>query len=132
MVTRDQDLFFDPIGVFVEPGTTVAWRVESDVHSSTAYRAGNGPAEVPPIPDSAEAWDSGLLQEAGATFSHTFDVEGPYDYFCIPHKTLGMVGRIVVGEPGGPALGSQPPDGTVPESRTIVDQGAIAYADFSG
>jgi hypothetical protein len=43
-----------------------------------------------------------------------------------------MVGRIVVGEPGGPAKGDMPPDGNVPESQTIVDQGAVSYSDFSG
>jgi hypothetical protein len=43
-----------------------------------------------------------------------------------------MVGRIVAGEPGGPAEGSMPPDGEVPESQTIVDQGAVSYSDFSG
>ena len=35
-------------------------------------------------------------------FEHTFDVEGTYDYFSLTHEVLGMVGRVIVGRPGGP------------------------------
>lgn len=132
METEESQYYFDPIGLFVEPGQTVTWRNESGSHSSTAYQEGNGPAEQTRIPDGAEAWDSGTLSEEGATFEHTFETTGTYDYFCIPHKSLGMVGRIVVGEPGGPAEGSMPPDGDVPDSATIVDQGQVSYDEFSG
>ena len=132
METEGDDYYFDPIGLFVKSGTTVTFRIESGSHSSTAYQEGNGPAEVTRIPEDAEAWDSGTLSEQGATFEHTFETAGTYDYFCIPHKSLGMVGRIVVDEAGGPAEGSMPPDGDVPESQTIVDEGAVPYSDFSG
>ena len=132
MITDGNEYYFDPIGLFVEQETTVTWNNESGAHSSTAYQEGNGPAETTRIPDDAEAWDSGVLSEEGATFEHTFETTGTYDYFCIPHKTLGMVGRIVVGEPDGPAEGSMPPDGDVPESQTIVDQGTVSYEEFSG
>ena len=132
MTSEGSEFYFDPIGLFVEPGTTVTWTNESGAHSSTAYQEGNGPAEVTRIPEGAEAWDSGTLSEQGATFEHTFETTGTYDYYCIPHKTLGMVGRIVVGEPGGPAEGSMPPDGDVPESSTIVEQGSVSYEEFSG
>ena len=36
------------------------------------------------------------------SFQWTFDVEGTYDYFSRNHEVLGLVGRIVVGKPGGP------------------------------
>ena len=131
MVTESGSYYFDPIGLFVEPGTTVTWTIQSGSHSSTAYAEGNGAASVTRIPQGAEPWDSGILSEQGATFTHTFETTGTYDYFCTPHKALGMVGRIVVGEPGGPAEGSMPPDGEVPQSQTIVDQGAVSYSEFS-
>jgi len=60
-------------------------------------------------------------------FEYTFEKPGTYDYYCIPHKSVGMVGRIVVGSPGGPAEDSPIPDGDVPESEAIIEQGAIAY-----
>ncbi|MFC6838338.1 MULTISPECIES: plastocyanin/azurin family copper-binding protein [Halobacteriales] len=132
MVTEGSDYYFDPIGLFVESGDTVTFENDSGSHSATAYVEGNGQASVTRVPDGAEAFDSGILSEQNATFEHTFETTGTYDYYCTPHKSLGMVGRIVVEESGGPAEGSMPPDGDVPESQTIVDQGAVSYSDFSG
>lgn len=123
MVTEDETFYFDPIGLAVEPGTTVEWTLDSGEHSSTAYEDR--------IPEEAEAWDSGVLTEDGATFSHTFDAEGTYDYYCTPHQTQGMVGRIVVGEPGGPAEDSMPPDGELPDSQRIVEDGTVSYEAFT-
>lgn len=131
MVTKGSDYYFDPIGLFVESGTTVTWEIQTGSHSTTAYKKGNGSALTTRIPDDAEAWDSGVLSSQGATYNYTFETPGTYDYFCTPHKTLEMVGRIVVGNPGGPADGSMPPDGDVPKSTTIVEQGSVSYSDFS-
>lgn len=130
METEGDEYYFDPIGLFVESGGMVTFRLESGSHTSTAYEDGNGIAEVTRIPEDADAWDSGTLSEQGETFEHTFEVTGTYDYYCIPHKSLEMVGRIVVDEPGGPAEGSMPPDGDVPDSQTIVDQGVVTYNDL--
>ena len=132
MITEGSEYYFDPIGLFVESGDTVTFEIQSGSHSATAYKEGTSSASVTRIPDGAEAFNSEILSEQGATYEHTFETTGTYDYFCIPHKTLGMVGRIVVGEPGGPAEGSMPPDGEVPESQTIVDQGSVSYSDFTG
>jgi hypothetical protein len=121
------DFFIDPVGLFVEPGKTVIFEMGAAApHSSTAYEDR--------IPSDADPWNSGLLQE-GETFEHTFEVEGTYDYNCTAHVSLGQVGRIVVGSPGGPATESSiptnPPSGQMPDSQTIVDQGSIAYP-FTG
>ncbi|WP_241659225.1 plastocyanin/azurin family copper-binding protein [Halorubrum salsamenti] len=121
------NFFIDPVGLYVEPGETVTFEIGPGApHSSTAYEDR--------IPSDAEPWDSGLLQE-GETFEHTFEVEGTYDYNCTAHVSLGQVGRIVVGSPGGPATESSiptnPPSGQMPDSQTIVDQGSIAYP-FTG
>lgn len=132
MVSEGEDYYFDPIGLFVKSGTTVTWEIDSGSHSSTAYKKGTGAATVTRIPNGAQAWDSGILSEEGATFEHTFDTPGTYDYFCTPHKTLGMVARLVVGAPGGPAERSMPPDGKVPSSQMIVEQGSVPYDTFSG
>lgn len=130
MRTEGSEYIFDPVGLFVESGTTITFENVSGSHSSTAYVDGVGGATTTLIPEDAEGWNSETLAEGGATFDHTFDVAGTYDYFCIPHKTLGMVGRIVVDEPGGPAEGSMPPDGDVPESSAIVEQGSIGWDEF--
>jgi plastocyanin len=130
MVTEGEEYYFDPIGLHVEPGTTVTFVNDSGSHSATAYVDGLQGATTTRIPDGGVEFDTTTLTEEGATASVTFDTEGTYDYFCIPHKAFGMVGRIVVGSPGGPAEGSMPPDGDVPESSAIVDSGSISYSSF--
>ncbi|MFA9518084.1 plastocyanin/azurin family copper-binding protein [Halopenitus sp. H-Gu1] len=121
-VVRMGNNYFDPIGLYVEPGTTVRFEIEAGAHSATAY-----PER---IPTGVDTFDSGTISEG--SFEYTFETPGTYDYYCIPHKSVGMVGRIVVGNPGGPAEDGQIPDGDVPESDAIVDQGAIPYETFTG
>ena len=92
---------FDPIGVLIEPGQTVRWVNESNVHTSTAYHPDND-GHALRIPEAAEPWDSGYLVEPGDSFEVTLTAPGVYDYYCAPHEMAGMVGRIIVGEPSGP------------------------------
>jgi plastocyanin len=130
MGTKGHQSYFDPIGLLVEPGETISFVMESGNHSATAYHKKYNLAEETRIPKNAEPFDSGVIIEQGKTFKHTFNTKGTYDYYCIPHKMMGMIARIVVGEPGGPAEGSMPPDGSVPTSQQIVDKGAIQYEHF--
>ena len=133
MFEDSKGVYFDPIGLYVNPGDTVKWVNRSGAHSATSYTKDNpiygGPAL---IPDGAKSWNSGVLSAQGASFSKTFTVEGTYDYYCIPHKSLGMVGRIVCGSPGGPAEqqsipSSDQPPGVFPSSDVIVKQGSVAF-----
>src|SRR5574341_2040241 len=70
-------------------------------HTTTAYHPRNANHSLR-IPQAATPWDSGFLLNPGDRFEVTLTVEGVYDYFCLPHEAGGMVGRIVVGVPGGP------------------------------
>lgn len=96
---------FDPVALRLAPGDTITWFQIVDLHSTTAYHPSN--RKELRIPERAKPWDSGILGTSGRglTFSQKFDTEGVYDYFCIPHEVLGMVGRFLVGKPdaGGPA-----------------------------
>lgn len=96
-------VYFDPVGLHIQPGDTVRWIQVNGYHSITAYSPLNGDHELR-IPEGAKPWNSGVLlgeyPAKGSTFEHTFTVPGVYDYFCEPHETAGMVGRIVVGAPG--------------------------------
>ncbi|MFP4625837.1 MAG: plastocyanin/azurin family copper-binding protein [Natronomonas sp.] len=109
--------YFDPIGLHVEPGTTIRFEIEAGAHSATAY--------PDRIPSDTSVFDSETITQG--SYEHTFETPGTYDYYCIPHKTVGMVGRIVVGSPGGPAEDTPIPNGEVPSSEDIVQQGAIAF-----
>src|SRR6478609_9992784 len=99
----DGNAYFDPAGIHIAPGDTVRWVQISGFHSITSYHPRNDNHELR-IPESAEPWDSDILladyPKRGALFEHVFTVPGVYDYFCRPHEMAGMVGRIVVGEPG--------------------------------
>ena len=99
-------VWFDPIGAWIDPGTTVRWLIEANVHSTTAYHPANAGHSLR-IPEEAEPWDSRILTRPGQSFEVKLTVPGVYDYFCLPHEAGGMVGRIVVGEPGtGPGTRS--------------------------
>lgn len=94
---------FDPIGLLIRPGQVVRWVIELNVHTTTAYHPANDHHSLR-IPVGAAPWDSGYLVDSGQSFEVRFTVEGVYDYFCTPHEAAGMVGRIVVGRPGGPGM----------------------------
>src|ERR1051325_2738701 len=100
-------VWFDPIGLYVNPGATVRWTVRQNVHTTTAYHPRNDHHSLR-IPEHAPAWDSGFLVHPGDSFEVTLTIPGVYDYYCAPHEAAGMVGRIVVGKPAGP--GTKPFD----------------------
>lgn len=133
------DFVFDPPGLLVEPGEEVHWLNIGDFHTVSAFHPANDellPGEVPlRIPEGAEPFHSGMLGlDAGSHFSRRFDVAGVYDYFCQPHYTFGMVGRLVVGEPrGGPAVRegtgelAEAARRALPAVETITGPGGRAY-----
>src|SRR5699024_5694307 len=93
MYTKNESYYFDPIGLHVQPVDTVKWVIKQGSHSTTSYSSGNPQASKTLIPEGANGWNSGTI--SSGSYSHTFETTGTYDYYCIPHKTLGMVGRIV-------------------------------------
>jgi plastocyanin len=104
--------YFDPVGVFIPVGGTVRWGFPFSGGvgalmgiTISAFHPANDNHELR-IPEQAQPFDSGPMNKATdgfVGFEHTFTVEGTYDYFSASHEVLGMVGRIVVGKPGGPA-----------------------------
>jgi plastocyanin len=108
-------VWFDPIGLHIEPGQSIRWTNgdPGNSHTATAYHPAllGRPLR---IPDKAEPWDSDYLLP-DQSFSVTLSVPGVYDYYCQPHEHAGMVGRIVVGRPpeDSPAHG---PDKDLPKA----------------
>jgi plastocyanin len=101
--TLGSRVWFDPVGLYVEPGTTVRWLVLENVHTTAAYHPRNDRHPLR-IPEGALPWDSGFLVDQGDRFEVTLTIPGVYDYYCAPHEAAGMVGRIVVGTPLGPGI----------------------------
>ena len=75
-----------PYEVTIDVGETVTWtNDDTAAHTVTSGSAADGPDGV---------FDSSLFM-AGATFSHTFEEEGTFDYFCMVHPW--MEGVVMVG-----------------------------------
>ncbi|EYD74241.1 Halocyanin [Rubellimicrobium mesophilum DSM 19309] len=99
---RGERVWFAPQGLAVAPGTTLRWtnRDPGNSHTTTAYHPDLYGRPLR-IPEGATPWDSGLLLP-DESFEVTLERPGVYDYYCQPHEMAGMVGRIVVGQPGDP------------------------------
>ena len=76
---------FIPSTVTIEAGETVTW----ENNDTAAHTASGGN----PIDGVSGVFDSSLMM-AGASFSHTFDTPGSYDYYCMVHPW--MEGTVIV------------------------------------
>ena len=94
-------VWYDPIGLLVQPGTTIRWMIMANVHSVAAYHPDNDRHSLR-IPENAKPWNSDFLVNPGDHFEVTLTEPGVYDYFCTPHEQAGMVGRIIVASASGP------------------------------
>jgi plastocyanin len=47
-------------------------------------------------PDGHSAWQRWPTSSAGNVFEHQFTSAGDFPYFCEPHRSTGMVGRVTV------------------------------------
>ncbi|MBD0281370.1 MAG: hypothetical protein ICV69_04140 [Thermoleophilaceae bacterium] len=83
------DFAFQPKSLEINPGDRVIWNFFAPGHTSTS-RSGQ-----------AESWNSDPpdpgFNPAGASFAHTFDTPGRYQYICIPHQFF-MEGVLQVGQ----------------------------------
>ena len=127
-VDMTDDLVFDPDELTIAPGDTVVWETVGRVgHSVTAYED--------EIPADAEYFASGGFDDEssarsgypaqgdvaeGETYEHTFEVEGTYDYFCIPHESVGMLAELTVTtETAAPDEGAAPAPGVPEFAQTL-------------
>jgi halocyanin-like protein len=79
------DLAFVPAAIRVSTGTTVVWEW-----------TGNGGRHN--VVDDGGEFESEYYEEGNATFEYTFDSTGVYQYYCDPHRELGMKGGVRVVE----------------------------------
>jgi plastocyanin len=127
-------VWFEPIGLLIQPGQTVRWtnKDPGNSHTATAYHPEN---EAHPlrIPAGAQSWNSDYLLP-DESFSVVLTAPGVYDYFCIPHEHAGMVGRIVVAGEGqhiaAPASGGIPEiaEKAFPSIEEILRQGRVSVS----
>ena len=72
--------------VRINTGDTVFWKATDPGHN-VQFISKNG------VPTGVEKFKS----KVGKDTEFTFTVPGIYAYWCVPHKTLGMIGFIIVG-----------------------------------
>src|SRR5690242_4969757 len=58
--TAGSKVWFHPIGVLADPGATIRWVANENVHTTTAYHPTNDHHPLR-IPQGAEPWNSGYL-----------------------------------------------------------------------
>lgn len=93
VVVNVDDNFFDPIRVQIEPGQTVRWVLRGNMLNHTTTELDG-------------EWESGFLDQPGATFERTFGQEDDgktFEYKCDTHWTSDqMQGSVRVGEDAPP------------------------------
>lgn len=131
-VDMTDGLVFDPAEISIEPGDTVVWEnvgsightvtaYEDDIPEEAAYFASGGFDSEQAARDAYPEGDIG----GGDSYEHTFEVEGTYEYFCIPHEGAGMLGTVNVGTGGGTPTGGGGLVPQVPESAQTLVIGAL-------
>ena len=69
----------------VDVGQTVLWKATDKGHNVQFIKGG--------VPQGVEKFKSKMNVDV----EYTFKVPGIYAYWCTPHKTMGMIGFVVVG-----------------------------------
>ena len=71
--------------VKIDVGQSIEWVPTAKGHN-VEFRAGPKGFKAP------------KKSKIGKEYSYTFDIPGVYAYWCTPHKSMGMIGLVVVGE----------------------------------
>ena len=71
--------------VRIDAGDTVFWK-STDAGHNVEFISKNG------VPDGVDKFKSKVSKDA----EYTFSVPGIYAYWCVPHKTMGMIGFVIV------------------------------------
>ncbi|MBA2269221.1 MAG: hypothetical protein H0W20_01320 [Chthoniobacterales bacterium] len=82
---------FDPSVIRINPGDTVRWVWQSTPNSHDVTSGNHDTGEPNGL------FSSGLFRRAPFQYSHTFNDVGSFDYFCSPHRVMGMIGTVNVG-----------------------------------
>ncbi len=119
------EFFFQPTGLFVEPGDTVHFIADTPHHTATAYHEQH--VKLQRVPEGVEPFSSPVIP-IGQSWNYTFTKVGVYDIWCGPHEQYGMAMRIVVGDATGP--GAEPvadfsPEGAFATAGTVLNDPAL-------
>lgn len=83
---KKQRQVFKPAVIHVNPGDTVKF--------VSADRGHNSEVDDKMMPDGGEEWSGKINEDVEVTFN----TDGCYGYYCKPHRSVGMVGLVLVGD----------------------------------
>ena len=84
---EDRSMVFSQEIVRVDVGDTVFWKSVDKGHNVEFIKK-NG------VPDGVDKFKSKVSADA----EYTFTIPGIYAYWCTPHKSMGMIGFVIVGD----------------------------------
>lgn len=87
-----EDARFIPNRLTVQTGDVVRFEVREGIHTVTAYHPDN--RRDLGIPEKANSFDSGPIT-VGDIWFLPIGIKGVYNYFCIPHESMGHTGQII-------------------------------------
>ena len=82
---EDRNMVFSKEIVKVSSGDTVYWKSTDKGHNVEFIMKGG-------VPEGVEKFKSKVSKDA----EYTFAIPGIYAYWCTPHKTMGMIGFVIV------------------------------------
>ena len=80
-----ESMVFSKKIVRVDIGDTVYWKATDKGHNVEFIKGG--------VPEGVDKFKTKFNKDA----QYTFNVPGVYAYWCTPHKSMGMIGFVVVG-----------------------------------
>jgi len=82
---NDEYMVYSKKIVKINVGDTVSWKATDSSHNVEFIKGA--------VPEGVEAFKSKLNKDV----SYEFKIPGIYAYWCTPHKSLGMIGFVIVG-----------------------------------
>ena len=84
---ENRSMIFSQEIVKINVGDTIFWQSTDKGHNVEFIRKGG-------VPEGVEKFKSKVSKDA----EYTFSIPGIYAFWCTPHKTMGMIGFVIVGE----------------------------------
>ena len=81
-----ETMVFSPKIVKINVGEKVFWKATNKGHNVEFIKGG--------VPEGVEKFKSKFNKDV----EYKFDIPGIYAYWCTPHKSMGMIGFVVVGD----------------------------------
>ena len=85
--SEGRSMVFSEEIVRIDVGDTIFWQATDKGHNVEFIKK-NG------VPDGVDKFKSKVSKDT----EYTFSVPGIYAYWCTPHKSMGMIGFVIVGE----------------------------------